>query len=425
MSFLRLNNRLIVTVSIFWIISNAQESKVIELKSADRLEGKKMGNEEVRELIGNVHFVQKSEQGVLVKVWCDRAIRYMNQNRIELYGNVKAIRGDVTITTPEGIYYGDSKIIEGLNEIKLYQAGTTLTANNGKYFADEKKALFIGNVKLVDTSSVVLCDKLTYFEDETKSIAVGNVSIFDRINKTNIFGDSLVHIRNSNYSIIPKNPRMVQIDTTDRTIDTTVIISEIMESFQDTLERYVAINNVQMVKDNMASRCEYAIYYTKKGHIILHNNPVIWVEKHQFTGDTIHIFLENKKISLMLVKRHAFAISETDSLYQNRYNQLSAKELTFYFRENRLERIEANKTANSLYYLFDDNKPNGANKSSGDRIVIDFIENEVDCIRVSGGVQGQYIPEKIILGKEEQINLDGFRVYTNKPRREGLFLTGN
>jgi len=37
---------------------------------------------------------------------------------------------------------------------------------------------------------------------------------------------------------------------------------------------------------------------------------------------------------------------------------------------------------------------NGVNKSSGDRILIDFIGNEVDRIKVIRGVQGQYFPEK-------------------------------
>ena len=55
----------------------AQQSKIIELRSADRLEGKIINNEDVRELIGNVHFVQIAAAGGLVKIWCDTAFRFM------------------------------------------------------------------------------------------------------------------------------------------------------------------------------------------------------------------------------------------------------------------------------------------------------------------------------------------------------------
>ena len=108
------------------------------------MKGKILYGEEVRELIGNVHFVQFPTSGGLVKVWCDRALRYMIQNKVELFGNVKVVRDSVTIHSKEGVYYAESKMMEGRNGVRLERGKTLLTAMSGKYFIDEKRSLFLG-----------------------------------------------------------------------------------------------------------------------------------------------------------------------------------------------------------------------------------------------------------------------------------------
>ena len=39
---------------------------------------------------------------------------------------------------------------------------------------------------------------------------------------------------------------------------------------------------------------------------------------------------------------------------------------------------------------------NGMNKTSGDRIVMQFADGKAETIRVYGGVEGQYFPEPMV-----------------------------
>jgi hypothetical protein len=96
---------------------------------------------------------------------------------------------------------------------------------------------------------------------------------------------------------------------------------------------------------------------------------------------------------------------------------LTGRTLTLYFGVSDIERIVAERQSISLYYLFDDKTPNGANKSSGDRIVVEFTDGQVDQISVSRGVQGQYLPEPLLLGRERSYDLNGFQWYSLRPRR--------
>jgi len=413
-----------ITIAFLTMSAPAQRSKIIDLLHADTLNGKIIRGEDVRELIGRVHFDQIASEGGLVNVWCDRALRFMTQNKIELYGNVKVVRDSVTIRSKEGVYYAERRMMEGKNGVQLERGKTLLTSRNGEYFVDEKRSHFIGDVKLIDTSTTITCDEMYYFEAETRSVAIGNVHVFENTNGVNIYGDSLIHIEQKKFTLVLKQPRLVKIDTSaSGIIDTMVVVSREMQSVQDTAERFVAIDSVRMVKGDMSARCGTATFFVKNDFIALQTHPIIWSNENQITGDSIRIRMEDKRIRSMWVKHRAMAISRVDTALPNRFNQLTGRELTMYFRANKLEQVDVQKNATSLYYLFDNKEPNGANKSSGDRIFIDFVAGDADRIKIVGGVQGQYLPEKIIMKHEQDYNLDGFRWYENRPIRRGVYMT--
>lgn len=397
------------------------QSNVIELRTANTLEGKRIGNEEVQELIGNVHFVQISSTGEEIKVWSDRALRYLQQNKVELFGNVRLLRDDVDLRAPEGMYYGDTRRSEMRKGVTLRRGAMRLTSESGQYFSDEKKAVFIGDVVVVDSTTTTRCEQLTYFEKDERSIAVGRVQVSNTENAVTIFGDSLQHFDKIRYTIVPKNPRLVQIDTTsDGTVDTLVVVSTLMEVFRDPTERFIATDSVLMVRTDLAARCGWATFYTKEDRIVLERQPVVWYGQNQVTGDTMIVTLEDRKLKSVLVRGRAMAISQSDSLHAHRFNQIVGRELIMMFENQKLKRIEALRNAMSLYYLFEDERPNGVNKTSGDRIRVDFEEGKVENITVMGGVEGQYFPENMIRWKEQQYNLEGFRWIGQRPKRRQL-----
>jgi lipopolysaccharide export system protein LptA len=396
----------------------AQTSSYIELKSAQRLEGKVINNEEVRELIGNVHFTQPTKDGSEALVWCDRAIRYMVQNKMELYGNVKVVQGDATLYSDEGLYDANTRVMETHTGVRLERNGRTLTALHGIYFIDDKRSYFRTNVNLQDSTSLLTCNELFYYELQNRSVARDSVHFISYINHYHIYGDSLEHLEKEYRTIVYKHPRLVRIDTTSNgTVDTTVIMSHTMEYIQEPFEVIIARENVQMAQDGIAARCAYAEYVRPADSVLLVGDPVLWSGNNQVTGDSIFVFLEENQLRRIEVHGHSMGVSISDSLYPSRFNQLSGKYLTMYFHSNTLEHINVNNKAISLYYLYENHIPNGANKTSGDKIFIEFENGAVSTIHVIGSVEGQYFPEKMLEGREANYNLDGFRWYPERPRR--------
>ncbi|HWP82252.1 MAG TPA: OstA-like protein [Bacteroidota bacterium] len=398
----------------------AQE-RVIELKSANELRGREIAGEEVRELIGNVHFVQPTSGGGLVKVWCQRALRYMKQNKVELFGNVRIVRDSVTLRAEEGVYYGKEQRARLDRGVQLQRGGRILNAAVGDYFTQEKRAEFAGSVVVQDSVSETRCDRLTYFEEDDCSIATGNVKIISPQNNTTVFGDSLVHFEKQGYTIVPKNPLFMQVDTTSTGIvDTLLIQSRVMEAFQDTSRRFIASEEVVVVRSDVAARCQRATYLTRDERIILQGEPVVWHAERQITGDSIVVGLRDRRLNSVYVEGRAMAVSRADTLRPHRFDQLTGRIIRMYFEDDELRRVEVDRTATSLYYLYDGDRPNGANRSSGDKIFIDFRDRKVDRIKIIGGVEGRYFPEEMLARREREFNLDGFQWRTDRPRRQHL-----
>ena len=64
----------------------------------------------------------------------------------------------------------------------------------------------------------------------------------------------------------------------------------------------------------------------------------------------------------------------------------------------------------------------GANKTSGDKISINFLDGKISTIAIKKGVEGIYFPEKMIRANPLEVNLEGFIIKEGKPTIKKLFL---
>lgn len=383
---------------------------VVILDHADSLVGLELDGEKARQLLGHVQFTH----GRTV-VTCDRAIQYLQTNRVALEGEVTVRDDSMTLYTYRGMYYADTKTAEGFDLVRLVDGKSTLRARYGKYFTAEHKAYFKNNVSLADTASDLYSNELTYYRDSGRTIADGNVKIFNRENSVTLFGGHFENERNRKYSLMVDNPRAMQIDTTEsHRFDTLFVVSERMESYQDTIRpRLIATGSVAIKRTDFFSEAGQGVFYSKADSIELKKTPFVWFaqtrkETTQVSGDSIFVKLNHRKLETMFVRGSAFAASQADSLLRNRYSQMSGKEMIVRFKDSVISRIDVDKTATMMYFVFDGTEPNGLNKTTGDHGTITFIHKKIDAVTMKGGVEGQYYPEKMVRGKETDFNLEGF-----------------
>jgi hypothetical protein len=188
-----------------------------------------------------------------------------------------------------------------------------------------------------------------------------------------------------------------------------------MESYRDSTKRLLATDSVEIVRSELAGIAGVAVFFTEADSVLLRRSPVVWYQNTQVSGDSINVYLQFRKLRLVSVMGNASAISPSDSLHPDRYDQLTGDTLRLLFARQALERIDVDNHAISVYHLYEDNRPNGLNKTSGDRIVMQFDRGKVHAIKVYGGVEGQYFPEQMVKGREMEYAIPGFRWYPHRP----------
>lgn len=436
--------RFILLILFLPLFLSAQEKGIVRVVG-DSLVGKFIDGENIREVHGNVIITQDD-----VRITCNKAIQYLARNEAELIGNVIVIQDSISLFTDVGYYYGNSKIAHSKSGIRFSDGHISLNSKNGFYYFDENRAFFYGDVKLYDTASTLIADSLTYYNNDDKAIAVGNVAlkdsasivftdslihlrnekesfafnnvmIYDEANRLAIFGNKLEDYKSTNISKISGNPFLVKIDTSSTgKPDTLIIISKMMEAFGDSTKKFVASDSVIIVRDDFASVNNHTIYYRDEQKLFTHREenelmpPVLWNEETQLIGDTINIYLLDNRLERMKIKYNSSIITPNQNK-PFRFDQISGNDIEMFFNENGLERTEVQGNVLSIYYLYEENEPNGLLKSSSERAIIYFNENKVENVKLYGSPVSEFHPENTIEEKEKDFTIPVFRIVENKP----------
>jgi lipopolysaccharide export system protein LptA len=431
------------------IIHAQEDDKLIHLVG-DSLFGKTINGESVREVHGHVIINQGA-----VRITCDKAIQYLTRNEVELIGNVILTQDSIIIKTIHGFYNGNTKISYSKNSVNLTDGHIRLDALNGYYYFDEKRSYFYDNVKLNDGVSNLFSDRLTYYNNENKSVAVGrvkvndttstifadslihfrdtkisfgynNVRIYDQSNKLAIFSDFLEDYGKKDYSKVYGNPIVVRIDTTDKgKLDTLIISARMMESFNDSSKKLIATDSVKIVRGTFASLNSKTFYFQKRDQLLTFRGesdemqPIIWNDSTQLAGDSVYIYMKKNHLDYMNLISNASIITTVRNNLK-RFDQMSGKNIKMFFGKDGLEKTKADGNVLSIYYMFEDNEPNGLLESSSERAVMFFDDKSVSNVRLYGKPLSDYHPENMIKGKEKDYTIPTFKIYSDKPYKKKL-----
>jgi lipopolysaccharide export system protein LptA len=368
-------------------------------------------SEPIRIVSGNVRFIEST-----TTVDCDTAVQFLESRKIRLAGNIVIVRDTVTIRGEEGFYFPDERKSLLEKNVSLTDKQVLLNSQKGLYLSDIKTAYFSEKVSLKDTANLIFSDSLVYYRIEARAIVLGNVIVTNPTDNIVITGDYGEHFTNEKRSFITGNPVLTKIDTTaSGEIDTLIIRSKRIDAFRsesDTLPRIDITDSVRIRRGVLRSRSNKARYLLQKKMIVLYENPIVWYENNQLTGDSIVVELREdgrrNRIDKMFIYRRAFLASK-DSLDNSgrKFNQISGNEMVITFNEtSQIERADVFKQSRSLYYTFDDGKPKGANLTSGDEITVYFQNNQIQSITFRGAIEGTQYPERLI---ERVQNLPNFQ----------------
>lgn len=197
-------------------------------------------------------------------------------------------------------------------------------------------------------------------------------------------------------------------DTTnaaDSTIKTSIAAikkDSVKNNAADTIRYFLAFHNVRIFNDSLQAVCD-SLYYSSLDSVFrLFQEPLVFSNKSQVSGDTIHLFTKNKKANRIHVFYNGMLINKVN---ESIYNQLTGRTLNGYFKDGQIDYMRSKgQPAESIFYPQDDDSAfTGMNRCTGEVIDIYFVKKEVNKVKFISDVNGTFFPIRQIPAEQRYL----------------------
>lgn len=123
----------------------------------------------------------------------------------------------------------------------------------------------------------------------------------------------------------------------------------------DSLYREIrAYSHVKMFRSDFQSICDSLTTTTIDSVINMYKSPVMWNGSNQITSEVTHIITCNQKLVRAEFEGSPLTASEIDTAH---YNQVTGKEMTAFFRDNKMYRNDVKGNVQTIYFMQEDGSP--------------------------------------------------------------------
>lgn len=338
------------------------------------------------------------------------AMNYDLANQIADYSTGgKVVDNENILTSQRGYYYSKQKIVFFKDNVVLtnpkyvmksdtlkYNTSTSTSfffgpstiqstgkdsafiyCENGWYNTKTEKSYFSKNAYIQTRENVLQGDSILYDRKEGIGKAFKNVMVTDTTQKVIINGDYAHVNEKTNRSLVTGKTMLTKIFDTD----SMYLHADTLYAINNTISKqktYFAYNHVRIFKTDLQGKCDSLVYSSTDSTIYFYTNPVLWSNQNQLTADSISLILSGSKIHAMELRVNSFIASLEDSV---RYNQIRGKNMTGYFNNNELYKINVNGNGQTIYYIRNDKKQlSGVNRAECSDMLIFLNESKVQRI---------------------------------------------
>lgn len=315
--------------------------------------------------------------------------------RQELRGNVHMSKDTLSVDCQQAVYYPDSGIVIFSINVCFRDPYRMLFADEVRYneFTEEVNASSRVRVYQGDSMSVT-CNRAHYFERLRQGHLYDDVRIREEKKRILLTGKQGFMDHERRYARVFGKPVMTERDSLFNLL--TEVNGDTVEYFG--FEKRVRVHhNVRIDRDSLTASGLTLDYFTELRTAVLTGDPEAERGEDHVSGDTIRLFFEkDEKLSRVEVNGQAVATSPADSGFTEPKNRMEGKTMTLHVKDGVMENVLVEGTATATYYIRDKQEKRGMNVTSGDRLRVFFENRKISRIRVEGGTEGTYTPERLI-----------------------------
>lgn len=325
------------------------------------------------------------------------SIRYDgNKKEVSLLGNARFEEPD-KLATADILRYDEVRDISYLLGNAYYQSEKqTIRSDTITY--DQKKEAYAtrGRSFVSDPPQLIEADRLDYDKEFGLGVAIGRVVWRDTSSNLTILCEQADYDEETDYlkAYGGRSDRALMISLLEE--DSLFLVADTLVAFRpDSLENdssrvLNAFFDVRIFKSNLQGKCDSLAYSTVDSMFRMYVKPMIWSDTSQFSADTINMQLANDKIDRIYLRERSFLLNSADMLF---YNQIKGKYITAYFKDQEVERMRVEESAESVYYSQDETGAYlGVNKTECGEMILHFADSQIERIRFFLQPTGKFVP---------------------------------
>jgi lipopolysaccharide assembly outer membrane protein LptD (OstA) len=393
------------------------------------------GTEEKAYVTGDVELINNETH-----LYTD-VVNYDVNTKTAYYPNKgKITNADNVLTSLLGVYHISRKMFHFKDSVKIVNPDYVMVADTMEYNTETGKAFFFGPSNLTGDSIHIYCesgwydtkqkisriwknaqidnfrqivngDSLYYEEAIGYGRAFGNVTISDTTGNVLIKGERAWYYKSPEKFLVTDSARFVQISKDDTLYlhADTIKANSVIDSKGNSFRLMKAYYDCRIFSSQMQARCDSLIYSFRDSVVKLYHSPIIWAEEYQLTSDSIALFTKNRQIDRMELYNSAFVVSEVDSVS---FNQIKGRNLTGYFKDNELYKINIVGNGESIYFLPDGDALAGVNQAKSSSLEIFFENGKVKELYEYQNVEETSDPP--LAAHPKTLRLQGFKWFYNQ-----------
>ncbi|MDC3240834.1 OstA-like protein [Flavobacteriaceae bacterium] len=366
----------------------------------------------------------------------NRGRYFMNQKKYRFTSNVVIDNPEYQVNSDQLDYYTELNQAYLYGNSKIEGEAYTIECERGFYDLDREKGVFKKNATLYYDNKIIRGDSLYFESEKDYAAATKNVSIVDSLNNSIITGhygeifkaqDSAIITRRAlAINIIDQDSLFIHADTIVATgpeerrilrayYDVRILKSD-LRGRSDSLYLDESIGLTKLLNKPLTKQQEQIFTEADRNK----NNPVLWFDKSQMSGNEILLISDTQtnKLDSLKIKGNVFII-EKDTLSAQGYNQIKGGVLNGAFEEGKLDNIVITKNTEMVYYLYNDEDLQliGIDKTTCSALKMKFLDGEINDITFLVAPTGNVYPEEEL--PENDRTLKGF-VWRQEERPETL-----
>ena len=366
----------------------------------------------------------------------NQGMYFINKKKYRFKSNVIIDNPEYEVNSDQLDYYTE------LNQAYLYGNSSiigdtyTIKCERGFYDLDREKGVFKKNATLYYDNKIIKGDSLYFESEKNYAAATKNVSIVDSLNSSIITGHYGEIFKDKDSAIITRRALAINIIDNDSLFihaDTLVatgpeerrilrayydvrILKSDLRGVSDSLYLDESIGLTKLLNKPLSNQQEQIFTEAERNL----NNPVLWFDKSQMSGNQILLIsnTDTKKLDSLKILNNVFII-EKDTLSIDGYNQIKGGILDGNFKEGKLDNILITKNTEMVYYLYNDEDLQliGIDKTTCSALKMNFDDGEISDITFLVAPDGDVYPEDDLPINER--TLKGF-AWRKKERPESV-----